>query len=114
MSSKGNNQITDVMDRWTEEDPDTDMPRAVAGDPAKNNRFSSRFVEDASYFRMQSLRLSYTLPDWIYSSMGTGQKITIWAGGSNLFTLTNWSGLDPSTGGVPTPRVFRLGLNATF
>ena len=114
MSSKGNNQITDVLDRWTPENKDTDMPRAVAGDPAGNNRFSSRFVEDASYLRLQSVRLSYTLPDWVFSGSDTGQRINIWVGGSNLFTVTNWTGLDPSTNGIPTPRIFRAGLNASF
>ena len=41
---------------------DTNIPRAVFGDPNQNSRKSDRFVEDGKYLRLKSLVLSYSLP----------------------------------------------------
>jgi hypothetical protein len=54
---------TRVLDRWTPSNTDTDVPRAVTGDPNGNSRVSSRFVEDGSYMRIKNLTVGYTIPD---------------------------------------------------
>lgn len=114
---EGNNQWPDVLDRWTPTNTNTDIPRAVIGDPASNNRFSDRWVEDASYFRGQTVQIGYTLPSQALNKMGIGRRIRVYLSGMNLFTITNWSGLDVATahtGGLPNPRTFSIGVNATF
>jgi hypothetical protein len=115
MSSMGINQLTTVKNRWTPENPDTDMPRAAASDPAANNRFSDRWVEDADYLRLGTLQIGYTLPRKVYDALGFTRQFRIYVSSSNLFTYApGWSGIDPENEAVPTPRAFSVGVNATF
>lgn len=85
------NQTQAVMNRWRYEGQVTDMPKAVYGDPMGNSRFSSRWIEDGSFFKLKDVRLSYRWPiNNIYI-----QGVTFWAGASNLLTLTKYLGPDP-------------------
>ncbi|WNJ16842.1 TonB-dependent receptor [Pontibacter sp. G13] len=88
------NQTTAVLDAWTPENTDTDMPRAVWGDPNNNRRDSDRFVEDGSYLRLKTASLGYTLPKSAVSKIGM-DRIRIFVTGQNLLTFTNYSGFDP-------------------
>jgi TonB-linked SusC/RagA family outer membrane protein len=112
--ANADNQWAEVKNRWTPENPDTDLPRAVIGDPAGNARFSDRFVEDASYLRLQNFQIGYNFSAKTFEKFGVGQRMRFWIGCSNVFTLTKWGGLDPSTDGLPNPRTFIIGVNATF
>ena len=56
------NSGTAVLDRWTPENTNTTIPRAISGDPNKNARASDRFVEDGSYFRIKNLTIGYSIP----------------------------------------------------
>jgi len=85
------NQTTAVTRRWTTEGQETDMPKAVYGDPMGNSRFSDRWIEDGSFFKLKNVTLSYKVPirnEYI-------QGMTIWAAANNLFTLTKYLGTDP-------------------
>jgi len=106
-------QSVDVLDRWTTAHPSTSMPRAAQGDPGGNNRFSSRFVENAGYLRFANLQIGYTLP-FTRDQMKFAERFRIWAGGSNLFCLTPWKGLDPENEENPIPRTFLFGIEASF
>lgn len=114
MVGLGNNMLVDVEDRWTPSNTDTNIPRAVAGNPANNNRFSDRFVEEAWYLRFGNLQIGYTLPSILAEKAGFYESLRIWVGGSNLFTLTNWKGLDPENESSPLPRIYSLGIDARF
>lgn len=116
MDSNGVNQWASVVDRWTPENPSTTMPRAVHGDPGKNLRISDRFVEDADYFRLKNFQLGYTLQPELLSRLGIGttSKYRLYVSGSNLFTVTNWSGIDPENDYIPPARVFTIGVNVSF
>lgn len=85
------NQSTAVLNRWMTEGQVTDIPKATYGDPMGNNRFSDRWIEDASYLRLKSLTLSYRLP----ISNTYIQGITVWGQCNNLFTVTKYLGTDP-------------------
>ena len=82
------NQTGAVMNRWGQV---TDMPKAVYGDPMGNGRFSSRWIEDGSFFKLKNVRLSYV---WPINNVFI-QGVTFWAGASNLLTLTKYLGPDP-------------------
>ena len=85
------NQTTAVNRRWMTEGQVTDVPRAEYGDPRGNSRFSDRWIENGSYFKLKNVTLSYKLPiqnEYI-------QGITVWAAANNLFTLTKYLGTDP-------------------
>lgn len=87
-----NQQVAEVG-RWRYEGQQTDIPRAVYGDPMQNNRFSDRWIEDGSYLRLKTLNLSYRVPvpenwDWL-------QGLTVWAEAQNLLTFSKYLGNDP-------------------
>ena len=81
---------------------------------------STAFIEDASYLRMKTLRLGYTLPENLLSRAQI-KSLRVYAQVTNLFTITNYSGLDPEydtagsgmgldRGAWPTPREIRFGV----
>lgn len=92
---------------------------------------SSEFIEDASYLRLQTLTLGYTLPKNLTSKIGIS-RLRLYATASNLFCITGYSGLDPDVNtnmdaggdGFPTPyydyqaypktRSYTFGINVTF
>jgi len=115
MNSQGLNQWTTVLNRWTPDNPSTTMPRAVRGDPGSNNRFSDRWVEDASFLRLKNFQVGYTLPSDFLSGLGAnGTNYRIYVSGRNLVTITDWTGLDPEVNqnAVPLPRTFIFGIQA--
>jgi len=95
--------------------------------------FSSYWIEDASFFRIQSLTLGYTFK---FKDIGIS-KLRLYASGENLMVITKYSGLDPEikieeydpeqgrvnslkSPGIdwfnvyPRPRTFTIGLSCTF
>lgn len=111
----GNNLSTKVLNSWTPEHHSTSMPRVIGGDPAQNFRYSDHFVESAAYFRLSNIQLGYTLPTSFYSfTKNSVSNLRVYAGFSNLFTITKYTGLDPESDKYPTPRVFFMGLNVRF
>jgi TonB-linked SusC/RagA family outer membrane protein len=85
------NQTTALKNRWANEGDVTNIPRAVYGDPMRNNVFSDRWIEDGSYLRLKTLTLSYEIP---FNSIYL-QGITVWASVNNLFTVSKYLGSDP-------------------
>jgi len=111
-------QFATVLDRWTPTNTDTDIPRAVLGDPAQNTRRSDRWVEDGSYLRFKDVVLGYNFSDRVLSSIRM-QSLRLYFSAQNLFTFTKYSGYDPEVravdySGYPQNRTFILGLNITF
>jgi TonB-linked SusC/RagA family outer membrane protein len=84
------NGLTDVLNSWTPENTDTDIPRAVI----RGRERSSRFVEDGSYVRLKNVALAYNMPSRIIQRLGfSSARLSVSA--QNLLTFTNYSGLDP-------------------
>jgi TonB-linked SusC/RagA family outer membrane protein len=82
---------------------------------------STAFIEDASFLRLKSLRLGYTLPTSILNKAQI-KNVKVYAQVTNLFTITKYSGLDPEyntqgsamgldRGAWPTPRQIMFGIN---
>lgn len=116
-----NQQVAEVG-HWRYEGQQADLPRLNYGDPMGNNRFSDRWIEDGSYLRMKNVKLTYQVPfpeawqSWL-------QGISVWAEGSNLFTLTRYTGSDPEfsasnnqlyqgidCGNIVQGRIFSMGV----
>ena len=87
------NQSTDVLRRWEEEGDITDIPKATPGN-LDNVRNSSRFVENGSYMRVKSISLTYNFNAEFLKKIGI-HRMSLYATGQNLFTITDYSGLDP-------------------
>ena len=62
---------------------------------------NSWYVEDGDFLRLQSLALSYDFDGAILDQLGLSD-LSIGISGNNLFTITNYSGLDPMVGGADT------------
>jgi len=100
------NERAEVLNRWTPENTNTDIPRANAN---RRTLLYSTLVEDGSYFRLQSLTLGYQLPE---SLLRGARSARLYVTGQNLYTLTNYSGFDPevnSLNGSPSARGLDVG-----
>lgn len=115
-------------ERWrsAEQPGNGEIPRANRQTGNSNNRPSSYQVEDASYFRLRNVTLSYDFPK---AQLGnTFSNLRIYASGTNLLTITDYIGYNPEVnnqedsvnvqgedyGAYPLSRVFTFGLNASF
>lgn len=119
------NKNARTLDAWTPENTGTDVPRLSLDDNNRNVRPSSYYVRDASFLRLKNLQLGYTLP----KSVSEKLNLRIYFQAQNLFTITDYEGMDPEVGlqnyssdnrnldiGVdrgiyPASRTFTLGVN---
>ncbi|MGN5954169.1 TonB-dependent receptor [Sphingobacterium lactis] len=132
------NMDVTVLDRWQKPGDVTDIPRATttASNDAYTNyrdyyRYSSAVWDDASYIRLKTLALSYNLSKW--SKQINIPQLQISFAAQNLFTWTNFRGMDPEMQGfdrtyvsevnpfgsvkttaTPSPRTYTFGLQLTF
>lgn len=121
------NQSTAVLRRWTPDNRDTDIPRAIGGGKVDNVRNSTRFVEDGSYLRLKAITLSYNINPNALKRLKV-QKFSVYVTGQNLLTFTNYSGFDPEVnafgrsatelgidyGTYPQARTVTVGVNVEF
>ncbi len=95
-SLQGYNLDNRVLNAWTPTNTNTDIPRISTKD--NNHNFgttSSWYLENASYLRLKNITLGYTLPKNILK----GTDLRVFVSAENLFTITNYSGIDPEVGG---------------
>lgn len=115
-----------VKDSWSTENTTAEIPIFEnVSNFSTNTQSNSFYVEDGSYFRMQNITLAYSLPQQSLNKLGL-TKMRFFVGGNNLFTITGYSGLDPSVGGaadtsfgidlgnVPITRSWTFGTNIGF
>lgn len=126
------NAGTKVLDAWTPENTNTNVPRAVSADPNNNARVSTRFLEDGSYLRLKNIMLSYNVPPASLQSLtkGTVKGLNIYISAQNILTFTKYSGYDPEVGNrtvstsaltngidyavYPQPKGYQVGINVNF
>ncbi|MBX3239607.1 MAG: TonB-dependent receptor [Chitinophagaceae bacterium] len=125
------NQTRDWYEkRWTVENPTND-PKYPAIQPKPNggllafNDANSTMVEDGSFVRLKSATLAYSFTE---SSNKFLRGLSVFITGTNLFTITKYSGFDPEVssygadikltgidyGAYPNYRGYTLGINLTF
>ena len=73
--------------------PNSNTPRIIYGD-FRNSRDADRFLENGSYFRMKNISIGYNFKQKWLTNLGV-EKLRLYATGSNLITITGYSGLDP-------------------
>ncbi|MCU7548876.1 TonB-dependent receptor [Chitinophagaceae bacterium LB-8] len=122
MTGDYGNQHADALNYWTPTNTNTNVPRPVIGDPNKNNWFSSRFVQNGSYARLQSMQIGYTLPASLLERTKAIKSLRVNLSGQNLLTITKYKGYDPDFisngtfdrgfdyGSFPNPRSIIFGL----
>ncbi len=94
------NSGTAVLNSWTPSNTNTDIPRAVSGDPNRNTRPSTRWIEDGSYLRLKNVILAYNVSEGFLQNVtkGTVSRLRVYVSGFNLLTFTKYKGLDPEVG----------------
>ncbi|MEP7108544.1 MAG: TonB-dependent receptor [Ferruginibacter sp.] len=123
-----------LSNSWTPTNPSNKYPRVTTTDYNQNRsgRPSDAFIEDGSYLRLRSVQLGYTFPSSL-TSKASISRARLFISAQNLFTITNYSGLDPEIGlpvqgngarnvyasGVdigtyPTSKFYTVGFNVTF
>ncbi len=114
MADDRSNALSYWINRWTPDNPSNNLPR-VGGQ--NNTRVSSFYVQDASYLRLKSLELGYSLPDDVTRKININ-KLRIFVGAQNLFTFTGLEYFDPegasgnqSNRNAPLYKTITFGVN---
>ncbi len=109
---------------------ETGAPRSLAATSITNgeNLVSDFHVKDGSFLKVKNISIGYSLPDSAISAIGA-EKVRIYVSGQNVFTFTDYDGVDPEIGentinssldiGIdrgfyPQPRQFLLGFEFNF
>ena len=102
-------------------------PEAVNSGNCEANEYSSRYLEDGSFFRLRNVTLSYDLPTNLISKVKmSGARVYVSA--DNILTLTRFSGMDPEvslegdtyslaglfTNNYPVPMSIVFGIDINF
>lgn len=126
-TSNTSNYSSELLTAWGSAKTTGTLPRVVVNDPNNNHRDSDFFIEDASYFKLKNLQISYLLKD-AFLRKAFISNIKLYATVSNVFTVTKYSGLDPEVNAAPSnnfsqgidnniypqTRTITLGVNANF
>ncbi len=114
-----------VKDSWTPQNTGATVPIFEdVSNFSTNTQPNSYYMESGSYIRARNVQLSYTLPGYITRRISM-EKLKVYVQTTNLFTITDYKGLDPAVSGVdtnfgvdygnyPLTRQIILGVSATF
>ena len=107
-----------LLKAWTESNPSNTVPRIT--DVPLSSELDSRYIEDASYLRLKTVTLGYTVSRISIAGSRLPLKFRVFATAQNLATLTGYKGYDPEVakgvdlGSYPMARTFLVGANITF
>jgi TonB-dependent starch-binding outer membrane protein SusC len=121
-----NNQSREALKRWRQPGDISSVPKYEFGN-TDNSRFSSRFVEDASYLRLKNVSLGYRVPERLLGRFLV-RSARIYASATNLLTFSPYTGADPEVNSLdgstvaqgldlytfPQVRTLLLGLTIGF
>jgi len=109
-----------ATDRWSPGNPSQDVlfPRLSYGQNPNNYQPSTWWQRDASYLRLKSVELGYTLPKSLTTRVKI-QTLRVYASGFNLYTWSKFKYWDPELGSgngakYPIQKTFNLGVNVNF
>ncbi|ASK31570.1 SusC/RagA family protein [Chryseobacterium sp. T16E-39] len=118
-SNGGRAWSAEMLNRWTPENPNTDVP-ALSTKTNNWTSTSSRFLYSGTYARVKSVSLGYTLPSDYFGKLGL-KKFRIYLQAENLLTFYKHKGMDPEQAidgttyyRYPAMRTITFGLQATL
>lgn len=91
------NMYASYSNRWTPENPTSDIPRVNEG---SGSYYSSYGIEDGSYLRLKTVALAYNFPAKVFGKSFV-QGLKVYLSAQNLWTWTNYSGMDPEVSTRP-------------
>ncbi|GHN02649.1 SusC/RagA family TonB-linked outer membrane protein [Cytophagales bacterium WSM2-2] len=119
------------QNHWTGEGSTNQYPRASWNASGNNTQISTRFLEDGSYTRLKNIQIGYSVPKVITDRYRLS-SVRIYFSGTNLFTFTKYSGMDPEMsvsnnsvkdgdkangidwGTYPAAKSYNVGVNISF
>lgn len=114
----GENQPVQVMDRWQQVGDISETQKFTQNysPEYQKGRESSLDIVDASFIRLKNVFFSWTVPHDLSTRMNLAMA-RVFLMGQNLYTLTNYPGMDPENTNsivVPPLRTFTAGIQLTF
>ncbi|MBL7735958.1 MAG: TonB-dependent receptor [Chitinophagaceae bacterium] len=119
-----NNSVR-ILDRWHPvKNPNGNLPRITKEDIAGNvSEFSSFWLSDASYLRINNVNISYSFPESVFKTFRM-KNLELYLSAQNLYTFTRFPGQEvdvtdqgqfnrPSSK-VPLPRTILVGIKTSF
>lgn len=82
------------VNAWSKPGDITTEHKVLTSTDARDNQFSSKYVENGSYLRLNNLSIGYTLPSNI-SNILKLSSLRVYLSAQNLFTITQYKGYDP-------------------
>ena len=117
------NRDSRILDAWSETNRGSNIPILSKNDPNKNfSTASDWYLENSSYLRLKNVTVSYDLTKlirkWGHLS-DRSSRLSVYVSGENLFTITDYTGIDPECGGwdtmkYPVARTFSFGVKLTY
>jgi TonB-linked SusC/RagA family outer membrane protein len=129
------NFLTSTLNYWDGDGSSNTMPRLTQDDDNQNNRYSDRWIENASFMRIRNLQIGYAIPQSKLNAWTKGMisRFRIYVATQNLYTFTKYKGFDPEVtrgqsfqkgetplsngqdgGSSPQPRIVQFGWQVTF
>jgi TonB-linked SusC/RagA family outer membrane protein len=117
------NRSNEILNAWSSTNTSSNIPRLSKSDP--NGNFatpSDWYLENAFYLRFKNFTVSYDMTNLLRKCPYLDKRnsnMSIYFSGENLYTFTNYSGMDPECGGYdtmtyPVSRVLSLGVKITY
>jgi TonB-linked SusC/RagA family outer membrane protein len=126
------NMSTSMLNHWEEPGDSPETPRLDFDNSNNNLRFSDRYIEEGSFFRLKNVQLGVTLPSNLSESLKV-ERLRFYIAAQNLLTISKYPGFDPEIGrgidregspgeldmGIdrglyPVGRSFMMGVNLSF
>lgn len=120
------NARSDYLSRAWSGEGSTDRYHRISARQEGNLLVSDYFLEDGSYARIKNIQLGYDFCNRVIKKNKIISQCRLYLSAQNLFTFTNYSGLDPEIGSsnatvngidsgfYPQARVWTVGLNLKF
>lgn len=133
----GYNHTNDILDAWTPNNMDSDIPALTWVNANQENRKSTYYIQNGSYLKMRNLEIGYNFPQDMIKKISL-RNLRLYGSVQNLISLKKFWGDDAFTGwdpevnrhsiyynseydfvsqysqNYPRPAIFSLGINATF
>jgi TonB-dependent starch-binding outer membrane protein SusC len=119
------NKSVDMLNAWTPDNTDTDVPRVAykSSGSITNDMFSARYIQDVAYLKFANVQLGYNFPDKLFGGYVRGLRI--YASAQNFGRVTNYKGYNVDFAGgtftpgfnyasYPTPRTIMFGGSFSF
>ena len=106
-----------LLDAWTPQNPDSDIPALARDDSNNEKRLSTYYVENGSFLKLRNIQIGYNLPKSALAKLHMS-RLRLYLSAQNLLTIKagSYTGVDPENPcfGYPIPVNVTFGLNIGF